>query len=84
MQYLISKCANAGDCPHWNVPVSVQGYYLERPDRSLVFHHAVCPIIENARLPFFEQEEQYKYMRCPDPGRCQLYTRFQPSITPEK
>lgn len=72
---------NSGKCPYWDVDVSVQGIYGERSDGSWTFLRAKCPIIENERLPIYEQCPEYKYMKCPDHHSCDLYRRFQPLAT---
>ena len=73
--------ANSGECPLWAVSVTVRGVYGLREDGSWTFLRAECPIIKNARLPIYEQEQQYKLMFCKDEFSCPLYTQFQPSIT---
>lgn len=73
--------ANSGKCPYWDVPVCVRGVYGQRADESWAFLRAECPIEENSKRPVYDQEEKYKYMRCPDNFDCPLYTQFQPSIT---
>lgn len=76
---------NSGKCPYWGVSVGVSGFYSDPNDSGCRrFVRAECPIIENAKLPIYDQSEEYKYMRCKDPHSCQLYTRFQPSITSDK
>lgn len=75
---------NSGKCPCWDVPVCVCGVYGEEPNGCWTFLRAECPIIENAKLPVYDQDERYKYMKCPDSSACSLYTQFQPLITSEK
>lgn len=76
-----TKQVNSGTCPHWKVHICVSGLYGERPDGSCTFLRAQCPIIENAKLPPYKQDHRYKYMICPDPNSCILYTQFQPFTT---
>lgn len=75
-----SLTANNGECPLWGVRVAVSGYYRECEGKWL-FMKAVCPIVENSKLPIWEQDEEYKYMFCKDRFSCPLYTQFQDSIT---
>lgn len=72
---------NSGKCPYWDVDVCVQGMYGEREDGSWSFLRAECPIIKNSKLPIYEQDDEYKYMKCADQYSCPLYTQFQRSIT---
>lgn len=72
---------NSGKCPYWDVDVCVCGVYGERSDGKWTFLRANCPIIENSKLPVYEQESVYKYMKCGDRRTCPLYTQFQPLIT---
>ena len=76
--------ANSGKCPYWDVDVSVCGVYGEREPGRWSFLRAECPIVENSKLPIYEQDIRYKYMRCNDPHSCPLYTQFQLSITSDK
>ena len=79
--YVTIMQTNSGECPCWNVRVSVHGYYGERSDCTWTFLRAKCPIVENSKLPIYEQSPKYKYMVCDDPRNCPLYTEFQPLIT---
>lgn len=84
MAIISAMKANSGSCPCWGASVCVQGLYREIEDGSWSFSRAECPIIENSRLPVYDQAEEYKYMRCSDYRKCPLYTQFQPSITSDK
>lgn len=79
--YVSAMRANSGKCPCWDVDVCVSGLYGERPDGSWTFLRAKCPIIENSKLPHYEQSPEYKYMGCKSPRECPLYSQFQPLIT---
>lgn len=76
--------ANVGKCPYWDIDVSVSGIYGEKGKGILDFLRAECPIVENSKLPIYDQDSNYKYMRCKDPHSCPLYTQFQPSITSDR
>lgn len=78
------KQVNCDKCPLWGVAVSVIGLYTQAPDGSWKFNRAECPIVKNAKLPVYQQDSAYKYMRCDDPRACPLYTQFHPSITSDK
>ncbi len=73
--------ANSGKCPLWDVDVSVYGWYKESVPGIWEFLRAECPIIENSKLPRYEQYQKYKFMFCKDYNSCALYTRFQPKTT---
>lgn len=72
---------NSGECPRWGVRVSVRGWYGKQEDGSWRFLRAECPIIENAKKPRYEQDAEYRMMRCQDRYSCPFYTEFQPSTT---
>lgn len=72
---------NNGICPLWNVDVSVSGWYGEKEKGTWHFLRAECPIIQNSKLPVWEQEQRYKLMSCKDKFSCPLYTEFQPKVT---
>lgn len=72
---------NSGKCPLWDVDVSVCGWYQKAADSAWEFLVAECPIIENAKLPRYEQKQEYELMFCKDRFSCPLYTEFQPKIT---
>lgn len=73
--------SNCGKCPKWGVSVSVSGLYRECDGGKWSFVRAECPIIQNAKLPPYEQDVKYKYMTCSDYASCPLYSQFQPSTT---
>lgn len=76
--------SNNGICPCWGVTVSISGLYKQLENGTWSFTRAECPIIQNSKLPVYDQESKYKYMKCPDPHACPLYTQFQPVITSTK
>lgn len=76
--------SNCGTCPAWGVPVSVSGVYKQFENGTWSFTRAECPIIQNSKLPVYDQAPEYKYMKCPDPHACPLYTQFQSEITSKK
>ena len=79
--YVTIKHINTGECPCWKVKVSVHGYYGECSDGTWTFLRSKCPILENAKLPIYEQSPKLKYIpMCEDPRLCPLYTQFQPLI----
>lgn len=73
----ILKC-NSGKCPIWGVDVSVYGWYKAAEAGRWVFLRAECPIIENAKLPRWEQNPDYAWMSCKHQQDCPLYRSFQP------
>lgn len=81
MVYKTILKSNQGKCPIWGVDVSILGWYKEANPETWDFANAECPIIENSKLPRYEQKQEYELMSCPDPSSCPLYTEFQPRIT---
>lgn len=79
--YISCKNSNVGKCPLWGVSVCVHGMYGKKDDGTWQFLYAQCPIVENSKLPIYEQPAKYKYMSCHDMNKCPLYTQFQPLIT---
>lgn len=57
-------------CPCIKGKVTLTGkYYLtDNPSNpyEAKFHYATCPIVENSKLPYYEQCEEYKYLHCPN------------------
>lgn len=78
---IYTTLANSGICPYWEIPVTIIGKYREQSDGTWSFYQAQCPIIENSKLPYSEQEPTIRGMRCPDCYKCPLYTEFQSSVT---
>ena len=78
---LYSTLGNYGVCPIWGVSVTVLGKYKERPDGRWEFMSARCPIIENSKLPRYEQNPEMELMSCQNPCDCPLYTEFQTFVT---
>ena len=73
--------SNNGKCPLWDVDVSVCGWYREAVSGVWEFLRAECPIIENSKLPRYEQKQEYELMSCNNHCSCPLYKEFQPVIT---
>lgn len=55
-------------CPCFNEEVTLTGkyYFTDNPSNpyEVKFHYATCPIVENSKLPYYEQDENYKYLHC--------------------
>ncbi len=81
MIYTSTLDAHSGKCPHCGVDVTVIGWYREREPGVWTFLRAECPIIENSKLPYSKQSEQYKYLRCKGIEGCPLYIGFRSKIT---
>lgn len=73
-------------CPCFNEQVTLTGKY-SITDNSLnpyeaKFCYATCPIVENSKLPSYEQNEDYKYLRCINKdGKCKLLSDFPSTIS---
>lgn len=78
----ILKCCS-GKCPIWGVDVSVYGWYKAVEVGRWVFLRAECPIVENAKLPLWKQNPDYRAMVCSHHSECHLYRSFQPETTPD-
>lgn len=67
-------------CPKWKIKVLLSGKYVfsEKPDEEHIarFMYAICPIIENGRLPLHKQKPEYKLMRCFEEEQCSLLEDF--------
>lgn len=68
-------------CPVYEINVTLSGkyYFSDNPDNPYEVHfsHATCPIIENAKLPIYEQKDEYKYTKCTHQNkRCELLDDF--------
>lgn len=73
---LISKAVL---CPQYNKSVTLLAKYrfTENPknDYEVKFAYATCPIVENSKLPKYEQCEEYKYLDCFH-SNCELLQDF--------
>lgn len=70
-------------CPKWNINVCLHGkYYLSDDINSTIgkFKSAVCPIVENSKLPFHEQATEYKLLRCLEYLQCPFLNDFPKEI----
>lgn len=58
-------------CPCLKIKVTLKGKYYFAENESnpyeARFHYATCPIVENSRPKTYEQNDEYKYLRCPNP-----------------
>lgn len=73
-------------CPCFNETVTLSGKYFHTNNPSnpyeAKFSCATCPIIENSRLPVYEQNEKYKYIRCTyQGGHCDFSSTFSNTIS---
>ena len=73
-------------CPCFNTRVTLSGKYLLKEDCSnptkAVFQSATCPIVENSKLPYYDQCEEYKYFVCLKPNKeCEHLSDFAKIIT---
>lgn len=71
-------------CPCHQISVTLSGYYYFSDDENAnpheaTFHYAKCPIVQNSNLPYYEQDEDFKYLSCPNPNeRCEFFDSFPP------
>ena len=65
-------------CPLINqtINLSVKYYFDDVDNDTLHFGTATCPIVENSKLPPYEQDEEYKYLRCLNSKSCKLLSQF--------
>lgn len=64
-------------CPFLNDRVTITAKYQinEYTDQAF-FSYATCSIVENSKLPPYEQDESAKYFLCPNNGTCDLLDKF--------
>jgi len=71
-------------CPLWKEEISINGKYSfsENNDNpyEATFMYALCPILENLRLPKDKQNKDYEFFRYCNYDQCKLLTDFKPSI----
>lgn len=66
-----------GFCPHIKATVTLSGKYKEIDDTTFEFALFTCPIVENAKLPPYEQSEDFKYLPpCSNPNECPIAGQF--------
>lgn len=70
-------------CQQLNIDVFLTGKY-RLSDNNLTpyqakFCSASCPIIENSQKPFYEQDENLKYFKCPI-SSCNFFNEFEKEI----
>ena len=76
-------------CPCYKRKVTLNGKYYFTENESnpyeVKFHYATCPIVENSKLPIYEQDEEYKYLRClNDSERCNHLFDFPEIVDSQK
>lgn len=78
----ITYIGRSGLCPHIKETVSLSGKYEISEDRKTASYCSfTCPIEENAKLPYYEQCEQYKYLiPCESKFDCPIAKKFEDTI----
>lgn len=72
-------------CPYLQMNVSLTGKYRLLGDTNKIKLTSVsCSVIENSHLPVWEQNENEKYLVCPQNNFCELLKDFNNGIKPEK
>ena len=68
-------------CPFLEDRVIITGkYQINAYTDNASFLYATCSIVENSKLPPYEQDESIKYFSCPNGGHCSLLDKFEDSI----
>ena len=68
-------------CPFLDDRVIITGkYQINAYTDNASFLYATCSIVENSKLPPYEQDESIKYFSCPNGGNCNLLDKFEDSI----
>lgn len=79
MSTLYTTIGKRVTCPAFKEPVTLSAKYhfTDNPDNpyELYFANATCPVIENSKLPPYDQDEEWKYIHCPT-GGCNLLLSF--------
>lgn len=65
--------------PYLRMKVTLTGKYRFIGE-SCQFSNATCEIVENSKLPPYEQSEDTKYYVCPQNGGCDLLKNFESGI----
>ena len=64
-------------CSHIDMNVTLTGSYrISEHENEAHFLYADCSIVENSKLPIYEQSESIKYLRCPLDKPCDLSAHF--------
>lgn len=66
-------------CPKWDINVTLTAkyfYYDDNQPHLGTFQKAICPIVENGKLPLHEQEKELKLLRCHEYQECPLLSDF--------
>ena len=66
-------------CPYLDVKTTHTGKYRLIGD-SYEFSHATCKIVEDSKIPPYEQPEDSKYYICPQNGNCELLDSFEKGV----
>ena len=72
-------------CPYLQMIVSLTGKYQFIGDTNKVkLCHVSCSLAENSHQPVWEQNNDEKYIICPQNGSCELFENFNDGIIPGK
>lgn len=82
MAVYITSISRPKHCELLNLDLHICGDYVISEDhKSARFLRVSCPIVENSKKPYYEQNEQYKYLRCIGKNDCNLRSLFPDEIT---
>ncbi|MCI2161292.1 MAG: hypothetical protein LKK39_05185 [Oscillospiraceae bacterium] len=75
-------------CPYWGKSVTLIGRYrlhqCAENDNIGTFMDASCPIIENSKMPYGKQKDDFKLMRCPYKFGCKFMLEFKGTVDFQK
>ena len=79
---LFTTISVSGICPHIDAEILLVGKYEVVNDKYLRFLSFKCPIEENAKINYYEQDEKYKYIQpCNNVTQCPIASKFQKEIS---
>lgn len=82
MPILLTSIQRNKHCDALDMDLSICGYYRISDDKkTATYSRSSCPIVENSKKQYYEQEENLKYYRCPLDKPCDLDYLFPEKIT---
>ena len=78
---LITTFSVDGYCPHIEEDITIQGKYEILDENTFKYRSFTCPIVENAKMHYYDQCKKYKYLKpCSNPISCPVASKFQTMI----
>ena len=74
-----TTCGKHVHCQYLDIDITITGIYNFRdPEKPTIgyFSYATCPIVENSKLPRYQQSDLYSHYKCPNNCYCDLLHQF--------